>query len=95
VFVDRLAGEHPVDPPRDLRLGGEVGEQAQGLGIDAVLGVVEEDATALEREALRARGVRGEETGKRRRSDCLLVRGEGLPGGRADEGAHDCVPTLW
>ena len=41
-FIDRLTGEHPVDPCLDLALAGEIDEKPQGLLGDAVLRVVEE-----------------------------------------------------
>jgi hypothetical protein len=93
--VDRVPGEHPLDPFRDLRLRGELDEQAHRVGTDSVLGVVEEQAAGLEREALGARGVRREEIADRRSGGLLLVRGERLPRGRTDEGAHDCAATFW
>ena len=58
--VDPLAGEHRVPVVLELRLLGQLQQQAHGLVGDAVLRVVEVEPGCLGAEPLAARGVLGE-----------------------------------
>jgi len=46
--VDALAGEHAIAPAFHIRRPGQVGEQTQGLGSDALLGKIGEKIAEAE-----------------------------------------------
>ena len=84
--VDLLAAEHRVDPLAQARLLGQLQQQLQRLVGDAVLRVVEIDARGLERQALAARRVVGEQSAQMQRLHFAMVRLERLPGGPRGQG---------
>ena len=77
--VDLLAAEHGVDALAQARLFGELEQQLQRLVGDAVLRVVEIDADGLDRQALAALGVVGEELAEVQPLDLLVVGLESGP----------------
>src|SRR5262249_27970718 len=78
--VDRLPAEHGVDPLAQAALLGQPHEEPERLVSDAVLGVVEVDADGLDRQALTAPGVVGEELPEVKPLGCLVVGLQRLPG---------------
>src|SRR5262249_60728101 len=83
------AGEHLVAPVLDLRLACEPEKQVQRLFGDPVLRVVDEQVAELQREGLEALGVVREERAHLNVAHRSVVAGEGLPGWRRSECAHD------
>ena len=80
--VDRLAREHRVAPRLDAALAREVGEEAQGRGVEQVLRQVAEDLGRLEREAREAGRVAGEGLAQVELAAVRLeVAAQGGPGG--------------
>ena len=77
--VDALAAEHGVDAFLDSGGPRQLQQQVQGLVGDAVLGVVEVEPRALDREALAAGRVLGEQRPQVYVLDLVVVRGEILP----------------
>jgi hypothetical protein len=59
--VNLLAAKHRFDPGAQFGLLGEFDQQSEGLVIDAVFGIVQEDAGSFRRHPFRARGIVGEE----------------------------------
>ena len=81
--VDLLAGEHRIAPLRHAALFGQLQQQPQRLVGDAVLRVVEEQARAFGREALRPAGIVGEQLAQMHVLDLRMMRRKRLPGRRA------------
>jgi hypothetical protein len=90
-IVDGVSREHARDPPGHLRLSGQCDEQPHRLCVDAMLGIVEQESTGFEKEALGTRGICGEQLRETRSRDLFLVLGQRLPRGRSDELAHCCL----
>ena len=90
--VDLLAGEHRVAPLRHAALFGEPQQQPQRLVGDAVLRVVEEQARALGRKALRPARVVGEQLAQMHILDLRMMRGERPPGRRRGQSGHRRSP---
>ncbi len=86
--VDLLAREHPVAPVEHARLPGQIEEELHRLLGDAVLRVVDEHVGHLEREALEALRVGGEEIAHVHRQHRVAVGGERPPGRGFRQHAH-------
>ena len=71
---------------------GEVDAAAHGLGVDAVLAVVEQQVLEPEREPAEALGIGGEQLAQRHLADAQGVGGQGLPGGGRGQRRHDGSP---
>jgi len=85
--VDPLAGEHPLDLGRHLRLPREFHQQGDGLVRDAVLRVVDEDVPGERVQAVEAARIGVEEVAQVQRSDLAVVVAQGGPGGQVG-GVH-------
>ena len=88
-----LAAEHRVAALRDPSLEGEGEEQADRLGGDAVLRQVRMDAGRLEREALDATRVGGEQVAQVQVADGGVMAFERLPGGASCERVRSSRPA--
>ena len=92
--VDLLAGEHRIAPFRHAALLRQPQQQPQRLIGDAVLRVVEEQARALGREALRPAGIVGEQRAQMHVLDLRMMRRQRLPGWRVGQGGHRRSPRF-
>jgi len=59
--VDLLAAKHRFDPGAQLGFLGELDQQPEGLVIDAVFGIIQEDAGSFRRHPVRALWIVNEE----------------------------------
>src|SRR5581483_7804198 len=84
--VDRLAPPHRLDALGEAGPEGQRREQVEGLGGDAVLGVVEEQVAGLDRHRLAPLGVVGEELPQRHAGQGRMVLGQPPPLGGLGEG---------
>src|SRR5262249_48826923 len=92
--VDLLAAEHGVDAVAQAGGLGELDQQPHGLVGDAVLRVVEVQPHRLERQALAALGIVGEQLAQVHLAHGLVVGGEGAPRRRRG-GAHALTAWPW
>ena len=90
--IDLLAREHGVDSRPQACSLCEGDEETDGLGCDAVLGVVEVEAVDLERHRLATRRVGAEEVAQVGAVDLLVVVAQRLPLGRLGDGGHVPFP---
>ncbi len=92
--VDALAREHPVAPALEVGRAGEVEQQRQRLGGDAVLGEVDQQVVEPQRKALEALGVLGEQLAQMAALDGLGMARERLPRSGGGETRHRRSLTL-
>ena len=71
--VDLVASEHRIDPRSQARFLCQFDEKADGVGRDAILGVIQEEAHILGRHPLTACGVTGEQIAQMKCSGLLVV----------------------
>ena len=92
--VDLLAGEHRIAAFHHAALFGKLQQQPQRLIGDAVLRVVEEEARAFGREALRPAGIVGEQIAQMDVLDLRVMRRKRLPGRRGGKSGHRYSPRF-
>ena len=86
--VDPVAGHQPLRPPLEIRLRGQIDEQAHGLRGDAVLGVVEKDVLETKGELRETIGVVREHLAHEPGRHLLVMGEKSLPGFGASHGRH-------
>src|SRR5262249_60021564 len=91
--VDLLAAEHGVDPLAQPGFLGEAEEETECLVGQAVLRVVEVQADALDRQALAATRVVGEELAEMNVADLRVMVAKALPGWTLGELRHVSPPS--
>ena len=92
--VDHLAGEHPLDPGRRLRLASQFSQQAEGLSGDAVLGKIHQQIAEASGECGETLGIGGEQVAQVQVGDDGMMGFQLLPDRQVAGSGHGQLP-LW